>query len=618
MFLKIINIQNNVNKIYFRSEGKTPANASEKQNTTENQNVNDDTKSFVMSNKKAMIAVAAVGIAGIALAVTHHHFKKVSNYSEGVFIDVLSKSDKKKLKEFESKLAGENASDDIINILSESNSMLQFEAIRLIINKGSKHINENTWEPIFDAVTKLKPTKIFKEKFIVAKTNNLLKNMHEKKLFTPEAIDKILSKIENVNDKLKVNILHNLSDGIFNDKTYNHIEPNFSTEQINKALSILDSVKEKDFVYQTNAGGFIEFTTKINTSGIRYKFNSIYLKNLEPDGNYISEFKKIIENDKLPDKLKLQIISDIYYNSSNKFREYCQSENGLQLYKEMFLALEKNKAAKYSIPNQFITTSNEKFDLGYSIWRYIICFDYENIISLEEKLQFTKKMKKLSETIDIKERWHSCDINNLYNEELRLKSEIFFKNFSEKTTLGDIEKFVDEMLKDYKTAIEHFINTGSSFDNRAKESMKTRFDIFRLTIYKYLQKLKEVKGSKSVEDKIEEFAEKYFNLKRANNYSKRTYSGENAHSRAYDFIKNKTEQTKQQIISFLSNDKDFEELIEKLKAEKLDKSDIKILKRKVALKYHPDKAKTEEEKITATANFQEIYGLITTLEASIY
>ena len=431
MSLEIAGIQSYKNEIYFKKK--------EKLKDSKPQKENEDKESYFKRNKKAMLALSALGIAGIAIA-THHHFKKTIKLNSGDLSELLSKSAKEKLEAFESKLSKEDAFEDIKNILAEDNNILKFEAIKQIIYKGAKHINKNSWEYIFNSVTNLKPTKQLKERFIIICTNNLLKVMQEKSLFSPEAIDQILLKTESLNDNFKINILHSLSESHFDRKSYREIRPDFSTEQMNKISDILEKIKGNDFLYHGR-----DFDTVIFPAGVRYQFNNIQFKNLKLNKNYISQFKKVIESDKLPDDLKLQLIDDIYYNVLIDRR----SEYAIQLCKEMLLALEKNKADEYSLPNQFISFVHSKFGLGCRILNTITNYDSQNIVSLEEKFRFNQMLKKMSESIKITKghiTGNSGDINNLYNQELRLKSDIFFKNFSDKTTLTDIENFVNEML----------------------------------------------------------------------------------------------------------------------------------------------------------------------------
>lgn len=610
MSLKVNNISNYHNKIAFKAETEEKT----AQKPSENK---EEKKSYWERNKNAILAISALGIAGITFAA-HHHLKKVERFNDGDFIGALSRSAKAKLQDFKSnlKLHGDNTSEDIKNILSSDDGILKFEAIKHITENSSKHINEKTWENIFDTVTSLKPNNKLKEEFIVARINNVLEKMHENNLFKSEVIDKVLTKTENLNENFKVNILHNLTEGYF--QNFEHIVPKFNSEQIEKSLNMIDKIQGNDFVFQKSAGGMINFNTKINVTGLRYEFSKQIFENLKLDENFISQFKKVISNDKLSDDLKLQLIHGIHYNHrlDNRY-----SDIGRKLDREMLLAIFNNKADKYSEPHKFITTVNKKFDLGYSIYKDLSS-DYDNVAaSLEEKLQFTRNLKKMYETLD-DTKGQSYKINELYNDELSFKRDIFFKNFSDNTTLADIEKFVDEMLNDFKAAKEHFIDTNDFYSNRAKEDMSHIFDSFRLRTYMHLQKLKnptKLNGEKvsfKVEEKIEEFAEKYFGAKRS--YKNNYYNDSKFNSTDY-FVDIKSKQAKATILDFLSNDKDFKDILEQLKTASINKNMIKNLKRKVAIKYHPDRigAKTEEEQMKATADYQKINGAIDILESTL-
>ena len=60
--------------------------------------------------------------------------------------------------------------------------------------------------------------------------------------------------------------------------------------------------------------------------------------------------------------------------------------------------------------------------------------------------------------------------------------------------------------------------------------------------------------------------------------------------------------------------KDFAEIVEN---NKLDKNSLKNIKRKFAVKYHPDKAKDDKQRALFTRIFQEINDSIEILEKTL-
>ncbi len=582
-------------------------------------------KSFYQRNKAAIAAISAVAIAGITLAVRHRI--KVKNLPEIELPDELSKAEIQKLEDLKNRLKTGNVIENLEDILSDPHDLSKFEAIDLLLKNGSKQVNEKTWEQIFDTLTSLKSTKKFKEEHFAAMTNKLLEHMQKNKLLTPEVIDKVLAKTENLSDIYKANILYNLADGYF----YNSERdiPELSVPQIKKALNMLDDLSNGEFIYHKEAREFEPLCPCVKFVDLKCMYASKYLQKLPFDKNLTAEFTKIIDSDRLPDNLKLQLIHNIYYdtllNQPSKNKDY------VMLCKKILSSLEENSAAEYSKPYGFIAIRGYKFDLGCKVLQSIINdkinYITSNIISLEEKLRYTQMYKEMSKTVKIRKGigGNSSIINELYNDELHLKCEIFFKNLTPNKSLEDIEKFVDEILDGYKIAKEHFIDGESILDDMDKELMKSYFDTFRIQVYRILQSYQlESMGTKQyydtqdairkMENKIEQFAKKYFSQRA--NYSNRT-NGSKFNSN--DFIKDKASQAKAAILDFLANDKDFEEITQQLKTSKIDEDLIKNLKRKVAMKYHPDRIKTntDEEKAIATANFQKIFGAIDILQKSL-
>lgn len=335
-----------------------------------------------------------------------------------------------------------------------------------------------------------------------------------------------------------------------------------------------------------------------------------------------------IKSDKIEDSIKLQIgnklLNNIYFFKS-------APDKKMQICKDLMAMIQNNTANEFCwIAGRSTTKMQDKFSLGCSVLERIESSSLDNVITLEEKLNFAKYLKKTGKETNIVKGsifGNSYHFNNLNIIEIKLKCQKFNKDFSDSTTIEDIDKFTNEILNDYKNANDSFIESSKIIDGILKKSMKMQFeDKFMLPVYLHIEKLKKSnlhdaeksrkieQLGKEIQNKIEEFGKKYFNINP--NYKRTNTSSSSNYDNARNFVKGKEAQTKKDLIELLSKDKDFEQAVDQIKSGNLDIEFIKKLKKKVVIKYHPDRvgAKTEEEQQKVTAAFQKLNGLIEILE----
>ena len=612
-----------------------------KEEAKDNNPVKEEEKSFYERNKKAIIALGVIGAAAIALG-THHclknkHTEKLSEAAGDAASDAVGKAQEKvndtmnkkatdKLKEFKEKLGklsdNEDATAHIKSVLSDDNQKLKIEAISHLFSEEGKHINANNWEEIFNTLISIKPSENIKSDSKTTKINKLYDFMLEKEIANPETIDKIIAKIPDAQDEVKLNIAQKLIETAYKgDKTF---ETQLSNEQTKKIINLLNGIKQEKFDY--TPGGMISYKG-YSTAGLKYEYNSKYFKEQNLDENFIKEIKDTLNDSTLTDELKLQLSDDIY------MAKFCgddkeNSKEGIRLAKELLNAFDGNKAEKYSKPNSFITFTNDKFSLGCRLFSHASTYDDFGVFTTAEQLKIVKNLKEMSKNVEINTSilgGNSHHINGLYSRELHLETQLFFEKATFDTPADEYVRFTDDILNGFAEAKEKFIRGNDIFDGLEEELLKTYFETFRTQTYfdlsiklskaNYLKDAQEIEKINKITDNIEAFANKHFNVG-GNKYNN---SG-NANGSKFnfdDFVSDKTTEAKSKIKELLNKDDELKDFTAKLDDEKLDANTLKNIKRKFAVKYHPDKAKDDAQRAEYIRIFQDVYSSFEILEKSL-
>lgn len=585
-------------------------------------------KSFYERNKKALIALSAIGVAAIALG-THHYIKSrnITDSAESA-TDKMTKKSQKAFNEFKEKLSKLSENDDATNIiktaLADDNPVLKLKTIDLLLQKNGKHINENNWEDIFNSLVNIKPTESIKPEKISPKVNELYNILLDKNIVNNYVIDKIIEKLPEASDNVKLSLAQKLIDKIY--KKGEYIENDLNFEEIRKILSILDNVKQEKFDYYVDK--YLTYKD-YNISGLKYHYNKKLYTETEIDNTYITDLKNVLNGNSLSDNDKLQLTDDIYYS---KFIEKGKhTKEDMVLIKEILKSFEKNKADIYHPSNQPFLHKHDKFSLEARLFGHAYTYDNFNVFTTEEKLKIAKSLKEASKKVKVNTA--SLDgnahfINDIYTKELDLRSKNFFEKLTPETSINDFDKFIDEMLDSYTEAKAHFIKGDEIFEKLDEDLLKQKFTIFQLDAYIELMKRQaecllkfDTQGSKQIDEifeKIEKFGKKHFNTSENYYYKKsgKTNSNERKYN-AQDFVNNKTQEAKSKLLDFLKKDEALKEFAEIVENNKLDKISLKNIKRKFAVKYHPDKAKDNNQRAEFTEIFQEINDSIEILEKTL-
>lgn len=585
-------------------------------------------KSFYERNKKALIALSTIGIAAIALG-THHYIKSRNiKDAEESATDKITKKGQKAFNKFKEKLNKLSENDDATNIiktaLADDNPALKLKIIDLLLQKNGKHINGNNWENIFNSLVNIKTTENIKPEKISSKVNELYNILLDKNIVNNYVIDKIIEKLPEASDNVKLSLAQKLIDKIYKKGEYINNDLNF--EEIRKILSILDNVKQEKFDYYVDK--YLTYKD-YNISGLRYHYNKKLYTETEIDNTYITDLKNILNSNSLSDNDKLQLTDDIYYS---KFIEKGNhTKEDMVLIKEILKSFEKNKADIYHPSNQPFLHKHDKFSLEAKLFGHAYTYDNFNVFTTEEKLKIAKSLKEASKKVKVNTA--SLDgnahfINDIYTKELDLRSKNFFEKLTPETSINDFDKFIDEMLAGYTEAKAHFIKGDEIFEKLDEGLLKQKFTIFQLDAYLELMKRQaeclskfDTQGSKQIDEifeKIENFGKKHFNTSENNYYRKsgKTNSNESKYN-FKDFVNTKTQEAKSKLLDFLKKDDALKEFAEIVENNKLDKNSLKNIKRKFAVKYHPDKAKDDNQRAEFTRIFQEINASIEILEKTL-
>lgn len=585
-------------------------------------------KSFYERNKKALIALSAIGVAAIALG-THHYIKSrnITDSAESA-TDKITKKGQKAFSKFREKLNKLGENDDATNIiktaLADDNPVLKLKTIDLLLQENGKHINGNNWEDIFNSLIDIKQSKNINFEKIPEQVNELYNILLDKNIVNNYVIDKIIEKLPEASDNVKLSLAQKLIDKIY--KKGEYVDNDLNFEEIRKILGILDNVKQEKFDYYVDK--YLTYKD-YNISGLKYHYNKKLYTETEIDNTYITDLKNILNGNSLSDNDKLQLIDDIYYS---KFIEKVNHTNeNIVLIKEMLKSFDKNKTEIYHPSNQPFLYKHDKFSLEARLFGHAYTYDNFNVFTTEEKLKIAKSLKEASKKVKVNTA--SLDgnahlINDIYTKELDLRSKNFFEKLTPETSINDFDKFIDEMLDDYTEAKTHFIKGDEIFEKFDEDLLKQKFTIFQLDAYLELIKRQteciskfDTQGSKQIDEifeKIENFGKKQFNTSENYYYKKsgKTNSNENKYN-FKDFVNNKTQEAKSKLLDFLKKDESLKDFAEIVENNKLDKNSLKNIKRKFAVKYHPDKAKDENQRAEFTRIFQEINASIEILEKTL-
>ncbi len=440
----------------------------------------EEETSFYQRNKKILLAAGALAAVGIAIG-THHYIK-----NKNVKDVPVGRSEK--LKRFEDNLKRtrneEDANKLIKSILGEENSRLKMDAIRHILsaeNKG-KYINANNWEDIMNATLTAKPIGKEQTSIVITNANELYKEMAVKNLLNTDAVDKIITKMADCSDDVKLNLSQRMIEAVF--ANGESIPSTLSVSQAKKVLGILDGVKTETFNYR-QARGFCD--KNYTKDGVKYYYFQRYLSEQKPE-DYLTELRTVLKNGGLGDNAKLYLINGVYYQ---KFisENLSDPKESAELAKELLDGIFTTKIDKFTRPNDFATITYDKFDLAYSIFDRQVD-DVTGVFTATEQLNIARNIKEMAKNIEINKELFGTGykLNRLNIKELDLRSKAFVETFTPETTVADVERFTDEMFEAYQEVIANYIKTDDYYDSLRMKELKCNIGSFHVDMLNNIER----------------------------------------------------------------------------------------------------------------------------------
>ena len=590
MSIKISEI-NNTKNINFQADKKVKS---------ENKVSEPDNKeSFFERNKTALIALGTIGLVAAGLAIRHRILKvnseelkqsKEANRQVSNFTDKLREHRNKK----------EDASETIKSFFANASDKAKYKGVGQILTSYQTHINENSWESIFDATLSIKPTKEIKAGKILSKANELIEKMIKNDVMSENIIDKILYKISDRADITKLNILQTLGDA-HSVHFIDNKQANFSKHQAKRIIDMLDNIKESEFKYhQTEL-----WTNNKKIEGLRFKYTEKYLEKFDNiNSDSINEIKNILSKEDFTDETKLAIINKIATHHI-----ISPSRDEIKLAKILLDNIKNNKAHKSINPDNIYDTMG-KFDIGHRIMKFIYNNDKEhNIISLDEKIEFAKHIKSLSTTAKI--HTNSFNINSEINEirkfVIDLKTQNFYKNMSN-SDLDDIDRFANDIMRDYDEAFNRY--EPDIYIAMEQTNLKLKFEDLISKIEDRCRFFNDDIRANNIKNKLREFKQQKMNTSHYQDSSnRRTHNS--WHNVVYsDNVQN----AKAYLAGLCEKDETLRDLKSSFEGNSnIDEQAIKTFQRKIALKYHPDRA-SEDKKAEFEIIFKEANNAINELK----
>lgn len=608
---------------------------------------NDDEyedESFWSRNKKTLGALAAVGVAGIAITVAVKRGrnksvepKVVSNpkldaYSlQQQLRDDLSKasSDKEIAALIKKGLANDNE-EFRRNILSD---------LILSDSPSRSYINAKSWESLFDATVNFK-LKDKKNEILsgAGYLKSLIGKLALKDMLSVENVDKIIAKMSGASDEIKVVVAKELIAPHL--KGSELVEASFPPEQLKKITGVLSGIKSEKINVDIGAGTKIEYEVPELMLGYHEK----YFKAAKFDSDFVADYKEFLGNTKISEDIKLQLIDKL---SSEKFKENAAWGHKFKIdaIRESLDFVANAKAASYTADKiDAIFGRGNVFVLGEDLLKRL--YNISTELSGQERVDIIDKLlasaKRLADSDSgrIKNIYCRNSFSSLLQDRFATKRDIF-DNMPDHS-YENISKFIDEIQSEMSGIKRDFASWKPSWTLEKEYdsllySFKVVLDKKRASVFGF-----DFAKEEEIWTKVDDFGKKTFGSYWKNYYHTRFsgssgwgdgssgsssgygYSGKSGKSRGSSgrtggfSMFSKTKEAKQTLIKYLREQEELKELADQVETQDMDKNLLKSVKRKLSLAYHPDKAGDDAELVAKnTEIFKEISNAIDILEKDL-
>lgn len=568
----------------------------------------EEEESFIERNKLALGAVAAVGIATAAILMIRSRKVKGKEIKQikSEFEDILTK-----LKNGEK---NENIAKDLDKYLKHENDSYKAGMISELIY-GS-HIDEELAPKVFDAISSIKSQELEATRTfgnIKVKKSELFENLYNhlkaNKKFTPKVIDEFIQIISGKPAEEKLQFAHFLS-GMEDSAILFDKKGVLQQAQKEKIAELIRPIEEKEF---TSVHSYRK--EKIETEDLklkyeRYCFGETFdkaafkkLMSIMDNSSYSEAGRMIFADNTFRDKIWLQDLPD-----------------GIDYTKELF-----KKLSGFECTNAKSTVSYGREVNRFSVMdRLFVEMQYSKAVSNEEKFEFASKLTetyKTSKNAGVYfDAYEKAEFNRVLSARLSAQSNVFNSKFVKNTSnTTEMNKAVDDILNNYTEALNlhEDIAYGATSSRKAFE---LDFDLFELRLSNSKDNYsKDANSYNKILKKVRDFGKEKFgkdytkqdnynswsdwnnnsggsrnyNYRNNKNSNSNNYDRYNSGGRAssyVDAVKQKYNDGKATLLRYVKENDDMQAFIETLKKEEISGAELKTIYRKLAVKYHPDKA----------------------------
>lgn len=591
-------------------------------------------ESFYERNKTAINILAVLGVATIAVLAGKKILKnpstknaggKASNPYRPISIGALSPEEFEKYKKFQADLANPLNSDKkksrqlIEDFMKTDNLELKRIGFEHVIERG--YVTFDNYDLVMDYILKLKPDEkrgSYTIDNLLSKTfKDLFGEISVKGEVRDNVLDDVIKKIQKNSGVIKACAYENLI--VSTSRGYT-TKPTMNEKQLK---SVLEDLATFDGNEEFSIKSFNLVMKKIKVTDLKAKYarNMFLVKKLDDD--YIRIFKDLINNKTLDDSSILSIIEDIKTKEypGTLAKEFC-------MYEEILELLSKNKSNSYIASSTFTESKFRLFEdvLSYSGRRHKKFLDkekfynyYKNLMDLVDKNPYYNSLK---------ENYDGYYIKRGRAGFMDARTDYFIDEFKRKANfenIDELESFIDESLNyfsDYirKNASIKNSSLGNDYLKQSFEKFNKDIDNFFLFYVKDNASFKERMSEKIKNFGRDNFNMRYsrFNQQYSRNYNHNYQYGSNSNQYKHSYqnyqsytkpVVDKKAESINDIVEFFKKEKVFDDEIELLQDSNLTLDNLKRIKKKFVVKYHPDRAGNTEE------IFKKYFALFETLES---
>lgn len=606
-------------------------------------------ESFYERNKTAINTLAVIGVAALAimagrklLKTTNKIADKPPSPSPSNPADIrikwgnLTDEERGKLTDFKWKLLtlkgvkNKSSRQLIEDILKTDNPHLKIEVVNEVIRE--EMLSVDNYDVILESITKIVPDenvqmvdidRIFNSIFL-----NLFKKNPKQSVEYSSICDTIIKKISaSSSDAVKIDAYDNLIS--MTKPSYFSPESKLNEAQFKSILGDLGKYKDTEEFATKAWKNKIYKTIKIAELKERCYEGLFVSKNFDMD--YYNNFKELINKNQISDESILKIIEDI--NLKKDF--FHNRKQKLDIYNDLLEILHKNKANSFGSRKGFTQDRVMLFEEILSETKTMAGKFYD-------KQKFYTYYKSLIDMIDIRpnlsNEFTGLRYKKIYSDFMDVRSELNLEKFKRGVNFGDLqslENFINETLQYYS----EFLYKSNRFKKSALydhdylkysfEKFKNDMDSFFLFYVKDKDTFKE-----QMSEKINRFGKDKFNMNYSrsrhqnhwnsgqnfwNSWKNNWNSGQNSwnsgknywnsgQNSSFNSVVDKKAEAINDIVDFFKKEKVFEDEIALLQDPNLTYDQLRKIKKRFVVKYHPDKGISTEE------IFKKYNGIFESLE----